>query len=217
MRNVLHALALSIIAASVIADIGCATTPSRKLGTKLSSIEQLLDERRTTLDSCLRQNDAAVCERERRRYETVLLAIRIASSQGENALVTPPYPPEFADKEQAFLDCLEKFPPPQDKPLEEWGPCKAETMSWQDYSDARGDVWKAILMDKSTRSSTTSGRRVIIYQPTGRNRNETVYDADECVGPVIMGRCRGSILPKKARHPICHGVWLNGRCTGPVF
>lgn len=44
-----------------------------------------------------------------------------------------------------------------------------------------------------------------------------VYSRDECIGPVIMGRCEGSILPKKAYHPTCHGEWLNGRCTGPMF
>ena len=44
-----------------------------------------------------------------------------------------------------------------------------------------------------------------------------VYDPSECIGPVIMGRCHGSILPNKAYHPTCHGTWLNGHCTGPMF
>jgi hypothetical protein len=44
-----------------------------------------------------------------------------------------------------------------------------------------------------------------------------VYSADECIGPVIMGRCQGTILPNKAYHPTCYGTWLNGECTGPMF
>ena len=44
-----------------------------------------------------------------------------------------------------------------------------------------------------------------------------VYEAGECIGPVIMGKCHGSILPKKAYHPRCYGTWLNGQCTGPMF
>jgi hypothetical protein len=44
-----------------------------------------------------------------------------------------------------------------------------------------------------------------------------VYDASECIGPVIMGECKGSILPNQADHPTCHGAWINGQCTGPMF
>ena len=46
---------------------------------------------------------------------------------------------------------------------------------------------------------------------------QTVYSADECIGPVIMGECHGSILPKSAYHPTCYGTMLNGQCTGPMF
>jgi hypothetical protein len=44
-----------------------------------------------------------------------------------------------------------------------------------------------------------------------------VYSGSECVGPVIMGRCDGSTIPNAAYHPTCHGDWLNGHCTGPIF
>ena len=42
-----------------------------------------------------------------------------------------------------------------------------------------------------------------------------VYDASQCVGPVIMGQCHGSTIgpPMKT----CHGTMLNGQCTGPMF
>lgn len=44
-----------------------------------------------------------------------------------------------------------------------------------------------------------------------------VYDQSECVGPVVNGRCHGTILPNRAYHPTCHGEWINGQCTGPQF
>lgn len=61
--------------------------------------------------------------------------------------------------------------------------------------------------------SRTSG------SPTSRSgaQGGKVYDRSECIGPVIMGRCEGSIIPNKAYHPTCHGTWLNGQCTGPMF
>jgi len=46
---------------------------------------------------------------------------------------------------------------------------------------------------------------------------QTVYDASECTGPVINGRCHGSILPNKAVHKKCYGTMLFGKCTGPMF
>lgn len=48
-------------------------------------------------------------------------------------------------------------------------------------------------------------------------RGSKVYSAEECIGPVIMGKCHGSILPNGGYHPTCHGTWLAGRCTGPMF
>lgn len=44
-----------------------------------------------------------------------------------------------------------------------------------------------------------------------------VYQADECTGPVINGRCHGSIIPKSAVPKRCYGTMLNGQCTGPMF
>jgi hypothetical protein len=44
-----------------------------------------------------------------------------------------------------------------------------------------------------------------------------VYSAEECIGPVIMGVCHGTILPRQAYHPTCYGAWLDGACTGPMF
>ncbi len=49
------------------------------------------------------------------------------------------------------------------------------------------------------------------------DQGKPVYSARECVGPVIMGECQGSIIPNAAYHPTCHGEFLNGQCTGPMF
>jgi hypothetical protein len=45
----------------------------------------------------------------------------------------------------------------------------------------------------------------------------TVYSREECIGPVIMGQCHGSILPRGGYHEKCYGTWLNGKCIGPQF
>lgn len=60
------------------------------------------------------------------------------------------------------------------------------------------------------------------YQPApaavgGVAGGQQIYSYDECIGPVIMGKCNGSIAPTTAYHPTCHGEWLNGVCTGPMF
>jgi hypothetical protein len=51
----------------------------------------------------------------------------------------------------------------------------------------------------------------------GVAHGEKIYSADECIGPVIMGRCEGTILPKSSYHPTCYGEWLGDRCTGPMY
>lgn len=44
-----------------------------------------------------------------------------------------------------------------------------------------------------------------------------IYTPDECIGPVIMGECKGTILPKPGYRKKCYGTMLNGKCTGPAF
>jgi hypothetical protein len=45
----------------------------------------------------------------------------------------------------------------------------------------------------------------------------TVYSARECIGPVIMGRCDGTLQPHLGYHETCYGDWLNGKCIGPQY
>ncbi len=47
--------------------------------------------------------------------------------------------------------------------------------------------------------------------------SQTVYSESECIGPVIMGVCRGTIVPHGGYHKTCYGTMLNGECTGPLF
>jgi len=42
-----------------------------------------------------------------------------------------------------------------------------------------------------------------------------VYSASQCIGPVIMGVCQGSVVGLPAAR--CYGTMLNGQCTGPMF
>ena len=50
-----------------------------------------------------------------------------------------------------------------------------------------------------------------------QSHGQTVYDEDECIGPVVNNRCHGSILPKGGYRKKCYGEWLGGQCTGPMF
>jgi hypothetical protein len=69
----------------------------------------------------------------------------------------------------------------------------------------------------SSRTPTPGGNRPSAAIMGRVEQGGKVYDPSECIGPVIMGRCQGQILPNKANHPTCYGAWLNGRCTGPMF
>lgn len=45
----------------------------------------------------------------------------------------------------------------------------------------------------------------------------TVYNAEQCIGAVVNGVCNGTISPDASYHPSCHGEWVGGQCTGPLF
>lgn len=68
-----------------------------------------------------------------------------------------------------------------------------------------------------TLSQTGDDQQTLKKLPAPVQQGQKVYKADECIGPVIMGKCEGSILDKGGYHPTCHGEWLNGQCTGPMF
>lgn len=98
----------------------------------------------------------------------------------------------------------------EDEELVGWG--------WT-FIESRSDRYR-ITPPQSYRDA---GRGTTVRLGSGPQRTDrregpkTVYDADECIGPIVAGRCQGTILPKKSYHPKCHGEMLNGRCTGPMF
>jgi hypothetical protein len=53
--------------------------------------------------------------------------------------------------------------------------------------------------------------------PTAGTAGTPVYSAGECIGPVIMGVCHGSVIDTTPARPRCYGTMLNGQCTGPMF
>lgn len=73
-----------------------------------------------------------------------------------------------------------------------------------------------LKLDQIRATERSAGVRPDYSSGSSVNGNK-VYDASECIGPVIMGDCKGSIVSNKAYHPTCHGAWLNGQCTGPMF
>lgn len=56
-----------------------------------------------------------------------------------------------------------------------------------------------------------------VYNGVNSNGGVTVYSPDECIGPVIMGECKGSLVPQGGCHKTCYGSMLNGQCTGPMY
>jgi hypothetical protein len=54
-------------------------------------------------------------------------------------------------------------------------------------------------------------------QGQGAAQGQKAYRADECIGAVVDGRCHGAILPSGPPAKTCHGEWLGGQCTGPLF
>lgn len=55
------------------------------------------------------------------------------------------------------------------------------------------------------------------YKIEGDDFGTNVYSPDQCIGPVIMGECKGAIVPKGGYHEKCYGDWVGGECTGPQF
>ena len=68
-----------------------------------------------------------------------------------------------------------------------------------------------------TQEKRISKKRTNFLGDAISHQNKTVYRDDECIGSVIMGECKGSIIDKGGHRPSCHGEWLNGECIGPIF
>lgn len=128
----------------------------------------------------------------------------------ENSIFAPPIPVQVV-RAQAEA---ERHAAAQDDP-------KCQELGFKPGSEAYGNCRLQLQQIRATRAaanatSATRARRAK-RQAVATEQDKKVYDASECIGPVIMGRCKGSIIPNKAYHPTCHGEWLNGQCTGPMF
>lgn len=44
-----------------------------------------------------------------------------------------------------------------------------------------------------------------------------VYDESLCAGDMVRARCQGVAVARPVGAPICHGLMIDGSCTGPTF
>jgi len=87
---------------------------------------------------------------------------------------------------------------------------------WSQHTDG----WNPALDNPEPKSSYRTEYR---YRDNYNYSGDTdsfgtpVYSPDECIGPIIMGECHGTVLPKAGYRKKCYGTMLNGRCTGPMY
>ena len=94
---------------------------------------------------------------------------------------------------------------------------KCREFGFEPETEAYGNCRLQLEQIRATERAAARARPRAAPVLEGAEQGGRVYDSSECIGPVIMGRCKGSIIPNKAYHPTCHGAWLNGQCTGPMF
>ncbi len=94
---------------------------------------------------------------------------------------------------------------------------KCREFGFEPGTEAYGNCRLQLEQIRATERAATRTRPRAAPVMGGAEQGGKVYDSSECIGPVIMGRCKGSVIPNKAYHPTCHGTWLNGQCTGPMF
>jgi len=94
---------------------------------------------------------------------------------------------------------------------------KCQGYGFQPGTEAYGNCRLQLEQIRAIERSSTRTRSRAAPVMEGAEQGGKVYDSSECIGPVIMGRCKGSIVPNKAYNPKCYGEWLNGQCTGPMF
>jgi len=94
---------------------------------------------------------------------------------------------------------------------------KCRKLGFEPKTEAYGNCRLQLEQTRAIERAAAQRRSRAAPLTEGAEQGGKVYDSSECIGPVIMGRCQGSIVPNKAYHPTCHGAWLNGQCTGPMF
>jgi hypothetical protein len=96
------------------------------------------------------------------------------------------------------------------KALQQADDAKCRSLGFTPGTEVYGNCRLQIEQIRATHAAAEA--RTSAAQNAGK-----VYARDECIGPVIMDRCEGTIAPTGAYRPTCHGQWINGQCTGPMF
>jgi hypothetical protein len=91
--------------------------------------------------------------------------------------------------------------------------CDTKLVAMKNWANAMNVQNERTYTIQQPQSGQTEQTRAIRQPQSG----QTVYSASECIGPIVMGVCHGSILPNQATHQTCYGEMLNGTCTGPMF
>ncbi len=89
--------------------------------------------------------------------------------------------------------------------------------AWRSALRQLGRAMQQMSPPPQVYSPSGTGMGPQVYSPSDTGMGRPVYSPSECVGPIVAGVCRGTILPNQATHPVCHGEMLNGTCTGPIF
>jgi hypothetical protein len=115
--------------------------------------------------------------------------------------------PTNEDLDWVVNECNQRFPEPKHNAL-----CiyKLNEALTNEYAKAQKKPRWVLTIGKD--NSSPGG-----YDSSYNSEGIPVYRADECAGPIVNGKCHGSIIPKSAVHEKCYGEMLNGVCTGPQF
>jgi hypothetical protein len=116
----------------------------------------------------------------------------------------------------AVNDALDKFwgGPEARARQAEADDAKCKNLGFKPGTDGYGNCRLQLEQIRATQNAATAQQ---LSQEQKVSQSGKVYNRDECIGPVIMGRCEGTIAPQGGYRPTCHGQWINGQCTGPMF
>jgi len=150
------------------------------------------------------------------RIFVLLLVVVLVGCVGANKDGQDPYM-DYVDiseeQEQAYREAWYKN-------RDDWGFKDNYPLPLPAYNRAPVDGWNPALDNPEPKSSYRTKYR---YRDNYNYSGDTdsfgtpVYSPDECIGPIIMGECHGTVLPKAGYRKKCYGTMLNGRCTGPMY
>lgn len=165
------------------------------------------------------------CSRELFRYFAYREGLVVAVEHGVGALQREL--PTAPLARRALARCLETHSVSRPTATAARGPCELEYWAHEAYEGPLLGLYSTLLNAELEAIGQHNGLESLgrfLHSPAtrdserfGNQQDNRVYDREECIGPVVDGRCKGQILPTKAYHPKCYGEWLHGDCTGPLF